>query len=149
MSCHHPNCDCGYNLDILARRIDQVLNKQGLMSASQKTQLRVDLACKAKRKEWDEARTKAELKIHEEMPHYGLFIEEQRFENDEGNYQPVTKYALFHAKERISPWYWEMWTLADWATRNKLIIMSYLNLQKQLHSHRHPAEKFMRGIPND
>lgn len=116
------------------------------LTTSQRAELKLKLASIAKNKEWEEARTKVELLVHEMMPHYGLFIERQVFENDEGNYQPVTKYALFRMKERISPWYWEVWTLHGWIKQQKHIIRAYIHIQHQLHSHRHPSERFLRAV---
>lgn len=136
----------GKQFERMGAQIDRTLNRQGLLSATQRNAFVASCKGKAKKEEWEKARVHAELQIHEMMPHYGLFIEEQYFENDEGNYQPIRKYALFHVKERISPWYWEVWTLRSWARQQKRIIMSYLQLQAQLHSHRVPSEKSMRPI---
>ena len=116
------------------------------LTTSQRAELKLKLAGKAKSKEWEEARTEAEFQIHQEMPHCGLFIERQLFENDEGNYQPVAMYALFRIKERISPWHFEVWTLRDWAKQQRNIIIAYIHVQHQLHSHRHPREQFLREI---
>jgi len=134
----------GKQFERMGAQIDRTLNRQGLLSATQRNAFVASCKGKANSQEWEDARTKAELQIHEMMPHYGLFIERQQFENDEGNYQPVSKYALFRMKERISPWYWEVWTLRDWVKQQKHIILAYIHIQHQLHSHRHPNEKFLR-----
>jgi len=117
--------------------------QQGTLSTRQKIKILADLATKAAKKIWDEERTKIELQIHELMPHYGLFVEKQYFENDEV-YQIYPMYALFKVKERLSPWYYQAWSVRDWAKINRHVIVAYIQLQHQLYSQRGSDEHFRR-----
>ena len=143
-----PKSDCrlGKQFDRMAAKIDKVLNRQGLMSAAQKNRLRTDLATKVAKKQWHSIRTEAELEIHKLMPHYGCFIERKYFEEDE-TYSVYPMYALFHVRERLSPWYYHVPPIRDWVKANSHVIMAYLQLQHQLLSQRSQNEKLMRMAP--
>ena len=144
--CHHPNCDCGYNLDKLGAKIDRTLNRQGLLSATQKTKLRTDLAVKAKQQDWHARRTTIENKINEIAPNLGLFIERHWFENDE-LYRTYPMHAIFFAGERLSPWYYQPEELVRWVEPNKYVLRSYVHLKNHLYAQRPQIESLMRKAP--
>ncbi len=108
--------------------------------------IRTELTSMSKKKDWNEKRTEAELEVHKLMPHMGIFIERYWFESDEEGYRQYPMYALYHGKERLSPWYYRVEHLVHWAKPNKHSIIAFISLKLNLHAQRPETEKFMRSI---
>jgi hypothetical protein len=107
---------------------------------------RTELVSKSNQKEWYKKRTEAELQIHKLLPHLGVFVERHWFESDEEGYRQYPMYALYHGKERLSPWYYRVEHLVHWATPNKYSLIAFISLKLNLHAQRPETEKFMRSI---
>ena len=116
------------------------------MLMAKSLQARLALISKGKEKVWHDKRTQAELQVHKLLPNMGIFIERHWFESDEEGYRQYPMYALYHGKERLSPWYYRVEHLVHWATPNKHSIIAFINLKLNLHAQRPETEKFMRGI---
>ncbi|NOQ49899.1 MAG: hypothetical protein GQ553_04480 [Nitrosomonadaceae bacterium] len=116
------------------------------LTKGDKKQAEWKLKAAGRQKEIKEKLVPAQEEINKLLPHQGTFIEKHYFEEDE-TYSIYSMYALFHGKDRLSPWYYRAEHLAHWVKPNKHSLIAFIALKMNLHAQRPPNEPWMRKAP--